>query len=37
MGVKLIDLRDGEKLQGIAPVVADEEEGETTPELPLTE
>ncbi|MEI6560660.1 MAG: DNA gyrase subunit A [Verrucomicrobiota bacterium] len=37
MGVKLIDLRDGEKLQGIAPVVADEEEGETTPELPLAE
>ena len=37
MGVKLIDLRDGEKLQGIAPVVADEEENETTPELPLTE
>ena len=37
MGVKLIDLRDGEKLQGIAPVVADEEEAETTPELPLAE
>lgn len=37
MGVKLIDLRDGEKLQGIAPVVADEEENEATPELPLNE
>ncbi|MCX6967427.1 MAG: DNA gyrase subunit A [Verrucomicrobia bacterium] len=37
MGVKLINLRDGEKLQCIAPVVADEEEGETTPELPLAE
>jgi len=34
MGVKL---RDGEKLQCIAPVVADEEEGETTPELSLAE
>ena len=33
MGVKLIDLRDPEKLQCIAPVVADEEE-EATPELP---
>ena len=37
MGVKLIDLHPGEKLQCIAPVVADEEENETTPELPLTE
>ncbi len=37
MGVKLINLRDGEKLQCIAPVVADEEEGETTPELSLAE
>ena len=37
MGVKLIDLREGEKLQGIAPVVADEDEGETTPELPLAD
>jgi len=37
MGVKLIDLHPGEKLQCIAPVVADEEETETTPELPLTE
>jgi len=37
MGVKLIDLHSGEKLQGIAPVVADEEEesNENTPELPL--
>ena len=35
MGVKLIDLHSGEKLQGIAPVVADEEEAESTPELPL--
>ena len=26
-GVKLIDLKDGEKLQAIAPVVSDEEEG----------
>ena len=25
-GVKLIDLRDGEVLQGIAPVVSDDEE-----------
>ena len=39
MGVKLIDLHSGEKLQGIAPVVADEEEesNENTPELPLNE
>ena len=35
MGVKLIDLRDGEKLQAIAPVVAEEEENDATPELPL--
>ncbi|MEI8386355.1 MAG: DNA gyrase subunit A [Verrucomicrobiota bacterium] len=28
-GVKLIDLRDGEVLQGIAPVVSDDEEEET--------
>jgi hypothetical protein len=26
MGVKLIDLPDGEKLQGIAPVVSQKEE-----------
>jgi DNA gyrase subunit A len=33
MGVKLIDLKDGEKLQGVAPVVRDEdEEGTTTTE-----
>ena len=41
MGVKLINLQSGEKLQCIAPVVADEDETETaaesTPELPLTE
>ena len=29
-GVKLIDLRDGENLQGIAPVVSDGEDEETT-------
>ncbi|XHR26940.1 MAG: DNA gyrase subunit A [Chthoniobacteraceae bacterium] len=32
MGVKLIDLHSGEKLQAIAPVVADEEEDEPTDE-----
>ncbi len=31
-GVKLIDLRPGEVLQGIAPVVSDKEEDETLPE-----
>ncbi len=30
-GVKLIDLRPGEVLQGIAPVISDEEEEEETP------
>jgi DNA gyrase subunit A len=34
-GVKLIDLRSGEVLQGIAPVISDEEEGEEQqPEQP---
>jgi len=31
-GVKLIDLRDGENLQGIAPVVSDPDDDEETPE-----
>jgi DNA gyrase subunit A len=31
-GVKLIDLRAGEVLQGIAPVVSDKDEEESTPE-----
>ncbi len=35
-GVKLIDMREGESLQGIAPVVANEDE-EGTPELPVAE
>jgi DNA gyrase subunit A len=37
MGVKLIGLKDGEKLQAIAPVVAnEEEEGGATPEPGLS-
>ena len=31
MGVRLMDLRDGEKLQDIAPVVSQEEGGEDVP------
>jgi DNA gyrase subunit A len=31
-GVKLIDLRAGEVLQGIAPVVSDKDEEESSPE-----
>jgi DNA gyrase subunit A len=34
-GVKLIDMRDNEMLSGIAPVVSNEEEEETTGEAPL--
>jgi DNA gyrase subunit A len=30
MGVKLMDLRNGEKLQAIAPVVSEAEEAQTT-------
>ncbi|MEI6351053.1 MAG: DNA gyrase subunit A [Verrucomicrobiota bacterium] len=37
MGVKLIDLREPEKLQCIAPVVADEPTEESTPEAPAQE
>ncbi len=35
MGVKLMDLRGGEKLQAIAPVVSQAEEEAQTTELPV--
>jgi DNA gyrase subunit A len=37
MGVKLMDLRDGEKLQAIAPVVSQAEEEAQTAEVPAEE
>jgi len=35
MGVKLMDLRNGEKLQAIAPVVSQAEEEEQTADVPV--